>query len=276
MAVRALTWNLFHGRDFPPDPALRTWRSRLLGITERNETHNQVNRDLYDDFAGGLAGADWDIALLQETPPRWHRELAAACGADAHRVLTARNSFGALRSLLARQNPDLIASNEGGTNLTLVRRSAGSIRERREFELRRSRWTVERRTMAFTRVALPGAGELCIANMHLSAGRARQALAEEELRLAAERAVEWSGETPLIFGGDLNLRPAETSAFGELEERLGITGARGPNALDHLLARGVGVVERPAMWPAQRREIQVGRLAMRLSDHAPVVAVFAD
>ena len=26
-----LSWNLFHGRDFPPDRALLTWRSRLLG-----------------------------------------------------------------------------------------------------------------------------------------------------------------------------------------------------------------------------------------------------
>ena len=28
--LTALGWNLFHGRDLPPDPKLRTWRSRLL------------------------------------------------------------------------------------------------------------------------------------------------------------------------------------------------------------------------------------------------------
>ena len=32
-ALRVLSWNLFHGRDFPPDPALRTLRSRLLRTT---------------------------------------------------------------------------------------------------------------------------------------------------------------------------------------------------------------------------------------------------
>src|SRR5262249_148966 len=40
--LTAITWNLFHGRDFPPDPELFTWRSRLLRLTERNETHVQV------------------------------------------------------------------------------------------------------------------------------------------------------------------------------------------------------------------------------------------
>ena len=57
MEFTALSWNLFHGRDFPPDPALRTWRSRLLRIDERNETHVQVNRDLTAEFATLLAAS---------------------------------------------------------------------------------------------------------------------------------------------------------------------------------------------------------------------------
>ena len=36
-------------------------------------------------------------------------------------MLTSRNSLGALRAFAARLNPDLIASGEGGSNLTLVR-----------------------------------------------------------------------------------------------------------------------------------------------------------
>ena len=72
-----ITWNLFHGRDFPPDPALSRWRSRLLRTTERNATHVQVNRDLCDEFAAVLAAARWDVALLQECPPRWAAALAA-------------------------------------------------------------------------------------------------------------------------------------------------------------------------------------------------------
>ena len=119
MQLRVLSWNLFHGRDFPPDSELRTWRSRILRIDERNATHLQVNRDLLPEFSSVLAGAEWDVALLQECPPRWTKALASACGAAANVSLTSRNSAGWLRALLARQNPDLIASNEGGANLTL-------------------------------------------------------------------------------------------------------------------------------------------------------------
>ena len=61
MEITVLAWNLFHGRDFPPDPALRTWRSRLLRLDEHNETHVQVNRDLTKEFATLLAGTAWDV-----------------------------------------------------------------------------------------------------------------------------------------------------------------------------------------------------------------------
>ena len=75
MKFTAIAWNLFHGRDFPPDPALFTWRSRLLRATERNSTHLQVNRDLEREFAAVLAGAAWDAALLQECPPSFAAPL---------------------------------------------------------------------------------------------------------------------------------------------------------------------------------------------------------
>ena len=273
MPLRALTWNLFHGRDFAPDPALHTWRSRILRVSERNATHVQVNRDLLDEFAGVIAGSEWDVALLQEVPPRWRETLAARCDADSHIVLTARNSLAPLRSLFARLNPDLIASNEGGSNLILVRREAGEIRERRELKLRVGP-RPERRAMAFARVALATGDELCVANLHLSAGRARREAAEEELRLAARRATEWAGGTPLIFGGDLNLRPAETALYEELERHFDLSGKTGPKALDHLLARGLAFEEPAAQWAPELREVREGELAIRLSDHAPVSASF--
>ena len=71
--MRVLSWNLYHGRDFPPDAALFTLRSRLLRVTERDETHVQVNRPLREEFAGWIAGREWDVALLQEAPPLWFR-----------------------------------------------------------------------------------------------------------------------------------------------------------------------------------------------------------
>lgn len=272
MELRALTWNLFHGRDFPPDPTLFTTRSRLLCGSERNATHLQVNRDLFDEFATVLSAARWDVALLQECPPRWSAPLARACAAQPHRALTSRNSLATLRALAARINPDLVASNEGGSNLTLIRR--GRLTECRQLELRPGR-RPERRVMAFSRLALDPERELCIANLHASAGRALRAAAEQEVVSAAERAVEWAGAAPLIFGGDLNLRPRDTAIYETLSGRFGLHQPTAAGALDHLLVRGLEIVAEPAFWPPDRREVRVGGLAVRLSDHAPVEATFA-
>lgn len=305
MQVKALSWNLFHGRDFPPDPALFTWRSRLLRVTERNATHVQVNRDLFAEFASVLADAEWDVALLQECPPRWWRPLAATCEAEAHGALTSRNSLGPLRALAARLNPDLIASAEGGSNLTLVRGSfrcafhtseVGKAHRNREATVERREATIhegppERRTMALTRIGGPGGaglpgrtaggGGLCVANLHATADRPE--LAAEDVLRAAEAATEWAGDAPLIFGGDLNLRPAsEPAVFDELRERFGLAAPTAPDAIDHLLVRGLDVVEPARLWPAERREVRGGSgrpvgdgRALRLSDHAPVEARFA-
>ena len=270
--MRVLTWNLFHGRDFPPDPALHTWRSRLLRVSERNATHIQVNRDLFDEFVAVLGGADWDFALLQESPPRWADSLAHACDADPHLTLTARNSLAPIRSALARCNPDLIASNEGGSNLTLVRRSFAAIVERRELELRAGP-RPERRMMGFTRMELEQT-RLCVANLHASAGPERRHLAEEGVISAAERADAWAGNEPLVFGGDLNLRPRESDVFVELETRFGLRGPTAPASLDHLLSRGLETISPPQTWAAERRELVANGLRIRLSDHAPVDAEF--
>jgi endonuclease/exonuclease/phosphatase family metal-dependent hydrolase len=265
MEIRALTWNLFHGRDFPPDPALRKRSSRLLGISTRNETHIQVNRDLAMEFTTVLRCAEWDVALLQECPPRWCGSLAAACGAEAHRVLTSRNSFPALRGLVARHLPDLIGANEGGSNLTLVRPAAGPIAERRKLTLRTGR--PERRTMAFTRLA----GGICVANLHASTA---DALAVPELEAAAQTAVDWAGDDPLIFGGDLNVRPRHADVYERLASRHDLRGPTAPGAIDHLLARGLEVLEPPRAWADEEREVSEDGLRLRLSDHAPVEARF--
>lgn len=272
MHVRALAWNLYHGRDHPPDPALLTWRSRLLRTSERNRTHIQVNRDLRDEFSGLLAGSSWDVALLQECPPRWCGALAADCGAEAHLELTSRNSLAALRTLAAKLNPDLIASNEGGSNLTLVR---GEIVERRRLELRPGR-DPERRVMVFTRSRLGSQPiELCTANLHLSSGRSRQAFAEQETRLAAQQACEWAGQTPLLIGGDFNIRPFDSEVFAELAAVHGIKGTTAADAIDHILGRRLEVVEGARALADSRREIEACGLAIRLSDHAPVEATFS-
>src|SRR3954451_19117907 len=96
--VRLLSWNIFHGRDNPPNADLFTWRSRLLRLTESDATHKQVNRPLRGAFSETLAAFEWDVALLQEAPPQWLVALAHDSGASgAASALTARNSLAFVR-----------------------------------------------------------------------------------------------------------------------------------------------------------------------------------
>lgn len=273
-----LSWNLFHGRDHAPDRSLHTWRSRLLGGTVRGVDHVQVNRDLCEQFAGVLADSEWDIALLQECPPRWAEELANRTRSEPHLVLTARNLWPPLdrpQRLVARANPDLIASWEGGSNLTLVRTASAStqvVSERRELLLTRR---PERRRMAFTRLR-PG---LCVANLHGSEAATASAA---ELERAAEAADSWSRGSPLILGGDFNLRPAANPPpFASLQSRYGLSGASASDRVDHILGRGLERVAATRSWPPGAREVPepdppkgARPLPVRLSDHAPIEADF--
>jgi endonuclease/exonuclease/phosphatase family metal-dependent hydrolase len=249
--MRVLSWNLYHGRDFPPDPPVG---------------HVDVNRPLLDEFATVLDRLEWDVALLQEAPPRWFGELQRRTRSTGARVLTSRNWWPALQRKLADWNPDLIKSSEGGSNQLLVR-SPDGIAEHRTLTLAR---LPERRRMQWARLD----SGVCVANLHASAGRPRKAAAE--VVRAAALALEWSGSDPLVFGGDLNLRPArEPAPFAQLRERFGLGEPTGPEAIDHLLARGLTVAQPPRRLAPEERELADvdGRL-VRLSDHAPVVAEF--
>lgn len=239
-------------------------------MTERGESHAQVNRPLLQDFAGVLGGLEWEVALLQEAPPRWLGPLCAATGAGGASALTSRNFAAAARTLVARRNPDLMASGEGGSNQLLARPPWRFRAVERVTLTRRP----ERRRMLLARLEGP-AGALVVANLHASAGD--RAAAEREVRLAAERAVAFAAGAPLVFGGDLNLRPERSPAlFEELGSRFGLAPPTGPRAIDHLLVRGLQVVAAPLALSAERREVSdpASGLAVRLSDHSPVAAVF--
>jgi len=268
--VRACSWNLFHGRDRPPERGLFTWHSRLLQTGEVGERYAQVNRPLFDGFAEVLCELHWDVALLQETPPRWLRPLGAACGASGASALTARNQLAFIRARVAGWNPDLIKSHEGGSNQLLVR-SPGRLRDVRRLTLTHR---PERRRMLFARVEPRGGGRLAVANLHASAGDPERA--GPEVERAAECAVEWAGGDPLLFGGDFNLRPGtEPEPFSTLRERFDLEPATGPKAIDHLLVRGLEMVEAPRELPGEVRELPgPERRRIRLSDHAPVTAAF--
>jgi endonuclease/exonuclease/phosphatase family metal-dependent hydrolase len=236
-------------------------------VTERNATHVQVNRPLLPEFAALLAGLPWEVALLQEVPPRWLRPLGRASAASGASALTSRNFPPLARAALARLNPDLIASNEGGSNVVLARAPWWLVDVARETIARQP----ERRRMLLVRLREPSGRELVVANLHASTGGKAG-----EVLDAAERAAEWSRGAPLLFGGDLNLRPEEApDAFGELERRHALRGATRLGAIDHLLARGMSALDEPRAVPPEGRERPAdGARAIRLSDHSPVVATF--
>ena len=244
--LRALTWNLFHGRAHPgPTP-----------------------RSLLPEFAAALAAEPWEVALLQEAPPRWLVPLCERLGAHGALALTARNLGAPLRRAVAVRRPDLLGSWEGGSNQILVR-PPWRIAETRRLVLAR---LPERRRLLWARLA--GPGKVAVGCLHLTVRDPARA-AREALRAAAW-CHEASAGLPLVLGGDFNLSPDRSpGVFGELERRFGLAPPTGPARIDHLMASGLTVAEGPRALAAERREVEgPGGARLRLSDHAPVVVAY--
>jgi endonuclease/exonuclease/phosphatase family metal-dependent hydrolase len=179
MAMRVLTWNLFHGRSKPDTP-----------------------RSLLDDFAARLAGWEWDVALLQEVLPWWPVPLGRATGASARMALTSRNVLPPLQRLIAEPRPHIIKSWAGGCNAILVRRQA--VVEHRS---RLLRLLPERRVVHGVRLA----DGTWVSNVHTQVHYERSAQAD--LDRAAEATTAWAAGAPALLGGDFNLKGTPT-AFG--------------------------------------------------------------
>lgn len=224
-----------------------------------------VNRDLSIEFRALLAAAEWDLALLQEVPPRWIGALADATGADGRASLTSRNWMRPLTWPLARYRPHLAGSWEGGSNLILVRRGrpGSAVVEHRSAVLSR---LPERRVVSMVRLQCG----LCAANFHAGTG----ARAAGDVARAAGLADRWAGNDPLVLGGDFNLRPDDGDLFEDLSERYGLSGVTGDAAIDHLLTRGVERTVAATAWPDSRRDVPdtESDLLIRLSDHTPVAS----
>jgi endonuclease/exonuclease/phosphatase family metal-dependent hydrolase len=179
MAMRVLTWNLFHGRSKPETP-----------------------RSLLPDFAARLAGWEWDVALLQEVLPWWPPELGRATRASARMALTSRNVLPPLQRLISEPRPHVMKSWAGGCNAILVRGQA--IREHR---VRRLRLLPERRVAHGVLLA----DGTWVTNLHAQVHGA--ASAQADLDRAAEATTIWAAGAPTALGGDLNMHGAPT-AFG--------------------------------------------------------------
>jgi endonuclease/exonuclease/phosphatase family metal-dependent hydrolase len=179
MAMRVLTWNLFHGRSVPETP-----------------------HSLLPEFAALFQSWEWDVALLQEVLPWWPVELGREANASVRMALTSRNVLPALQRRIAEPRPHILKSWSGGSNAILVRGQA--IREHRIVTLR---LRPERRVAH-------GVGledGTWVTNLHAQAHLERNAQAD--LDRAAEATTAWAAGAPTVLGGDLNLR-GEPTAFG--------------------------------------------------------------
>jgi endonuclease/exonuclease/phosphatase family metal-dependent hydrolase len=131
----------------------------------------------------------------------------------------------------------------------------------------------ERRAMIWARLVTDDGRALCVANLHATA-EGDHTRAAHELLHVAELCVGWDADTPLIVGGDMNLRPREHPwAFEELRDRFGLAPPTADDAVDHLLARGLEVAAPPRRLAVEERDVvrpDGGRI--RLSDHAIVAA----
>ena len=214
--MRVMTWNLKHGRAVP-----------------------SAGRELLHEFAAALGAWEWDVALLQEVPPWWPAVLGLRLGADHRLTLTSRNSGLPIRRAIATRWPDLIKSNGGGANAILAR--GDTITEHR---LRRLCIWPERRWVHAVRLHDAG---VWAANTHCG-GPIRDA------RRAAETALRWAADAPLVLGGDFNIhRPVLD----------GLTYAGG-HGVDQFFVRGLSVSSGAEILDRGR-----------LSDHAPVEVTLA-
>jgi endonuclease/exonuclease/phosphatase family metal-dependent hydrolase len=218
MQLRVLTWNLMHGRS----PG---GRERRAG-------------DLQAEFADALAGWEWDVALLQEVPPWWPPMLAERLEAEYRMVLTSRNGLLTLRRAIAVRWPDAIKSNGGGANAILARRDR--IVAHRMLRLCR---TPERRWVHGVELA----SGVWVANLHATAHDTEAAWRDG--RMAAAAATAWAAGSPLVLGGDFNLREPEFDRLTGVASR----------DVDHLFVAGLKPVGEPAV-------LERGSL----SDHPPL------
>jgi endonuclease/exonuclease/phosphatase family metal-dependent hydrolase len=260
------SWNVFHGNAVPP--------------TREGHLADAIR----------LASADRpDLVCLQEVPAWAVGRLAGWCGMQVYADVAAPATIGPLPSMpalgyhLTRVHAGLLRSLfSGQANVVLaapryrlLSRDLLVLNERR-FRRQQGRWLrlpvvarlawgKERRVCQVLRLADADGSTVLVANLHATAYRPDERLADAELLRAAVFADALARPSDVcILAGDFNVRGSRSWTLRELTGPGWGFSAPGP-AIDHVLVRGAsaGPVER---WPDDRRRLD----DHLLSDHAPV------
>ena len=289
--VRVLTWNLFHGRDgFPGLGA--SWQTTILGRPAKSGDYVHLNRKLIDEMAALVRTAAPTVAMLQEVPPGAIARIAHLTRMEAVGVRTGP-LIGPLRirAALGAHNPDVWRTHEGNANVLLVgdgwRIDGGSVRKlrlnpplvmaraARRARLGRSEtlsWAAESRRLIAASIVGPGGERILAACTHCTTS---QRVAHVEILRARNHLVDWAGDLPILFGGDLNVGPdhpaVDLLTHEGFEERVPGVG------IDHIFTRGLVQVS-GRRWRPQERDLHVrlrgGVGRIRLSDHDPVEGLY--
>jgi endonuclease/exonuclease/phosphatase family metal-dependent hydrolase len=235
MRLLVRTWNLYHGRTFPPSDRLHLERMVRL-----------------------LTADAPDVVALQEVPLWAGPKLEGWSGMAAAWARTMPARLGPLARRVTELDPARFRSAfTGQANAVLVNPHFEVGAHRRLVlnpELPRRAWLLgngQRRVCQALDVVAKGV-ELVVANLHTSKD-ARTAKGE------VGRAAKFVADAErCILCGDFNVRRHAVPGFSEPID-----------GIDQVLVRGLELLRRPTAWPEERRRV-AGAL---LSDHAPVEAV---
>jgi endonuclease/exonuclease/phosphatase family metal-dependent hydrolase len=266
VALLVRSWNVFHGNAVPP--------------TREGHLADAVR----------LATADEpDVLCLQELPAWGLGRLGEWSGMTVFGAIAAPPAIGPLPSTpelgrtLSSPHPGRLRSLfSGQANAILVAprfRPLGSdalvlnaMRFRRAQArwlrlplVARLAWAKERRVVQAVRIADTDGTTLLVANLHATAYRPDERLADAELLRAAVFADALAHPSDVcVLAGDFNVFAGRSWTLRDLDTpEWGFS--RAGQGVDHVLVRGTPSTPE-ARWPVERRRID----GVLLSDHAPV------
>jgi endonuclease/exonuclease/phosphatase family metal-dependent hydrolase len=258
------SWNLFHGNTIP--------------VGRRRFVEQMVRRIREDDPV---------LVCLQEVPPFGlpHLERWGDCSAVGDVAMRPRIP-GPLGVKLTDLHSGFVRSGvEGQANAMLVARGVEVLhhevlvlnpksfrkREAERLDLpsrQRLRWALERRICSVVRVRLADGRLVLAANLHGTSHTDKRIPDAELLRAATfVDALATAGEA-VVLGGDFNVTTNSSPTLRALSGPEWGFSPAGPG-LDHVLVRGLDLVEGERHWPDERR--RHGNAL--LSDHHPVEVV---